>query len=226
MFNIESYIENLSGLLKDIFGERFLYMGLQGSYLRNEQHENSDIDIMVIIDNLALEDLGLYKNALLNVGDYEKSCGFITGKDELSNWNPLEICNLIHTTKDIYSNLKEYIPSYTKEDEINFIKLSICNIYHELCHRYIHSDCKKNKDRLPDILKPVFFILQNLYFIHKGVFYNSKKELLKNLEGEDKEVFSMLLNIQDGSGFDFDTAFVRMFSWCKNTLAKLNPGNR
>lgn len=136
MFNIESYIENLSGLLKDIFGERFLYMGLQGSYLRNEQHENSDIDIMVIIDNLALEDLGLYKNALLNVGDYEKSCGFITGKDELSNWNPLEICNLIHTTKDIYGNLKEYIPSYTKEDEINFIKLSICNIYHELCHRY------------------------------------------------------------------------------------------
>lgn len=35
MFNIESYIENLLGVLKDIFGERLLYLGLQGSYLRN-----------------------------------------------------------------------------------------------------------------------------------------------------------------------------------------------
>ncbi|MFG6392925.1 MAG: nucleotidyltransferase domain-containing protein [Lachnospiraceae bacterium] len=226
MFNIESYIENLLGVLKDIFGERLLYLGLQGSYLRNEQHENSDIDIMVIIDNLAPEDLGLYKNALLNVGDYEKSCGFITGKDELSNWNPLEIGNLIHTTKDIYGTLEKYIPVYTKEDGINFIKLSVCNIYHELCHRYIHSDYKKNKDNLPDTLKPVFFILQNLYFIEKEVFYNSKKELLKHLEGEDKEVFSMLLNIQNDSRFDFDTAFSLMFSWCKNTLAKLSSGNK
>ncbi|MBQ9141799.1 MAG: nucleotidyltransferase domain-containing protein [Lachnospiraceae bacterium] len=32
---------------KDEFGDRLLYVGLQGSYLRGEATESSDIDIMV-----------------------------------------------------------------------------------------------------------------------------------------------------------------------------------
>lgn len=34
-----------------------MYIGLQGSYLRNEETKNSDIDIMAVIDNLSVEDL-------------------------------------------------------------------------------------------------------------------------------------------------------------------------
>ena len=49
MFKLEKYINDLICECKNIFGERLLYVGLQGSYLRKEAHENSDIDIMVII---------------------------------------------------------------------------------------------------------------------------------------------------------------------------------
>lgn len=62
MFQIEAYTQELLKLLKDIFGERLVYLGLQGSYLRNEQHENSDIDIMAVIDKLTVSDLDSYKN--------------------------------------------------------------------------------------------------------------------------------------------------------------------
>lgn len=221
MFQIESYIEELLTLLKTSFGERLVYMGLQGSYLRNEQNENSDIDIMAVIDHMTVSDLDSYKEAILRVGYYEKSCGFICGKDELANWNPLEACHLVHTTKDIYGNLKELLPKYTLEDEKSFIKLSIGNLYHELCHRYLHADREKNEAKLPGTYKLLFFILQNLIFLEQGVFYVTKAELNDHLKGQDREVFAMLLQFQNGQEVDFDEAFSLLFSWCQNALIRL-----
>ncbi len=37
MFQIDEYMEELIDRLKDTFGERLVYIGLQGSYLRKEQ---------------------------------------------------------------------------------------------------------------------------------------------------------------------------------------------
>ena len=119
MFKLEKYINDLICECKNIFGERLLYVGLQGSYLRKEAHENSDIDIMVIIDDITIHDLNNYRNILMIIGYFEKSCGFICGKEELQNWNPLEICQLLHTTKDYYGKLKDFVPSiHTKMKEI------------------------------------------------------------------------------------------------------------
>ena len=86
MICIDKYIEELTAELKDAFGGRLLYVGLQGSYLRGEANENSDIDIMAIIDNMTAEDLKTYKTALMAVGNYDKSCGFICGREELKSW--------------------------------------------------------------------------------------------------------------------------------------------
>ena len=125
MFRIDEYIDNLITLLKDVFGERLMYIGLQGSYLRNEETKNSDIDIMAVIDNLSVEDLKTYQNALVSVGNFDKSCGFICGKADLEHWNPLEICHLLNTTKDYYGELKKLVPVYTIEDEKNYVRLSL-----------------------------------------------------------------------------------------------------
>ena len=222
MFQIETYIEALLKRLKDDFGERLVYMGLQGSYLRNEQTENSDIDIMAVIDRMTVSDLKVYKEAILRVGYYEKSCGFICGKDELAAWNPLEACHLIHTTRDIYGTLPELLPKYTLEDEKNFIKLSIGNLFHELCHRYLHADREKNESHLPGTYKSLFFIMQNLVYLEQGAFYATKEELSEHLEGLNKEVFAMMRKLQSGRAFDFDEAFSLLFSWCQETLGKWN----
>ena len=222
MFHIEIYTEQLQNRLQRIFGSRLVYLGLQGSYLRNEQHENSDIDIMAVIDRMTADDLQLYKDALMEVGYYEKSCGFICGRDELSHWNPLEICHLLHTTKDIYGVLSDHLPPYTLEDEKNFIKLSIGNLYHELCHRYIHAGREKNIAGLPGSCKALFFILQNLVFIRTGAFYPSRNELIRHLEGQDKEVLSIPSRLQNDREASFDEAFRLLLSWCQNTLAHLS----
>ena len=50
MFDLDKYLADLIMNCRSAFGERLLYMGLQGSWLRGEAHENSDIDIMVILE--------------------------------------------------------------------------------------------------------------------------------------------------------------------------------
>lgn len=57
MFRIDEYINELIITLKDVLGGRLVYIGLQGSYLRNGETKSSDIDIMAVIDKLSAGDL-------------------------------------------------------------------------------------------------------------------------------------------------------------------------
>ena len=79
------YIHHLAEMLKTAFGERLRYIGLQGSYLRGEATENSDIDIMVVIENLSVPDLRIYRQCIESLGNFEKSCGFICSTEDLKN---------------------------------------------------------------------------------------------------------------------------------------------
>ena len=64
MFDLNSYLRDLISCCQASFGDRLLYVGLQGSYLRGEAHEDSDIDVMVILDRFSLEDMDTYREAL------------------------------------------------------------------------------------------------------------------------------------------------------------------
>ena len=79
MIDIRAYMRELVGTLKTVFENRLLYVGLQGSYLRDEATEKSDIDVMVVIDEMKPNDLKEYKKVLKEIGNYDKSCGFICG---------------------------------------------------------------------------------------------------------------------------------------------------
>lgn len=221
MFRIDEYIDELIDLLKNAFGERLVYIGLQGSYLRNEETKNSDIDIMAVIDNISVEDLQTYQKALVSVGNFDKSCGFICGKADLEHWNPLEICHLLNTTKDYYGELKKLVPSYTMEDERNYVKLSLNNLYHEICHRYVHADREYNISKLPITCKSVFFIMQHLYYLSSGYFIPTKRELLACVQDEDKIVLELSLSLQNDMDYDFEEAFLVLFNWCQNALARI-----
>ncbi len=221
MLRIDEYIDKLINSLKDVFGERLMYIGLQGSYLRNEETKNSDIDIMAVIDNLSVEDLKTYQKALVSVGSFDKSCGFICGKDDLKHWNPLEICHLLNTTKDFYGELKKLVPEYTIEDERNHVKLSLNNLYHEICHRYVHADREYNVLKLPITCKSVFFIMQHLYYLSTGNFIATKRELLECVQDENKTVLELSISLQNNIDYDFDRVFSILFKWCQNVLSRL-----
>ena len=221
MINVETYLTELIQLLQNRFDSRLCYVGLQGSYLRGEAMDSSDIDIMVVIDDLSVADLDAYRDCIESLGDFEKSCGFICSKRDLANWNPLEICNLFYSTKDYFGILRELVPEYSEQDTRNFVKFSLNNLYHEICHRYIHAPKERSVQALPFTYKGVFFILQNLHYLQTGEFVASKAELLTRLEGKDHAILERLIQYQGGENCGFSESFELLFSWCQETLQSL-----
>ena len=218
MFDLDKYLADLILNCRMAFGERLLYMGLQGSRLRGEAHENSDIDIMVILDGFSVRDMDTYRGILMEIGFYERSCGFICGKDEMKRWNPLEVCQLLQTTKDLAGILTDYLPPATREDEINYVKLSLGNLYHELCHRYIHADRDKNTARFRGTCRSVFYLIQNLHFLESGRFLLREKDLKAAASEEDRLILE-LANLPDG--YNFDQAFTSLFAWCQRAFVRI-----
>ena len=218
MFDLNDYLQALLAECRSAFGDRLLYMGLQGSYLRGEAHENSDIDIMAVLDRFSVQDMETYRDVLKKIGYYERSCGFICGRDELTRWNPLEVCQLRHTTKDLLGTLEDYLPPATREDEINYVKLSLGNLYHEICHRYIHADRAKNAAKLRGTYTSLFFLIQNMHYLESGRFVATKRALKESVTSEDREALA-LAELPDG--FDFDHAFAVLFAWCQHAFVRM-----
>lgn len=219
LFSIKEYCEHLQDALMKAFNEKFLYMGLQGSYLRGEATEHSDIDIMVILEELSVSDLKKYREAVESVGDADRACGFICSAAEMRNWNPLESCQVLHSTKDIYGSLAQFLPAYTTEDVKSYVKISLNNLYHALCHSFIHGTRERLAAHLPAYYKAAYFILQNTHFLESGAFPLKKEELRDGLSGSDREVMDTLLSI-DGEASDTDSLFAQIFDWCKATMKK------
>lgn len=218
--DIQAYLNRLIDGLTHTFGDRLLYVGLQGSYLRGEATEASDIDVMVVFDVIDVPTLDAYRELLISVGDYDRSCGFVCSRGDMAAWNTLEVCHLLHTTRDLYGRLAEFVPAYSREDVIQYVKVSVGNLYHELCHRYIHAPRDKNQTRLAASCKSVFFILQNVHYLRSGYFAVTKKELLDALEGEDREILSLSLRPAKGENLDFDEAFAGLLRWCQGMLTQ------
>ena len=217
MFDLDRYLDDLISNCRTAFSDRLLYVGLQGSYLRGEARENSDIDVMLILDRFSVPDLDRYREILKRIGFYERSCGFICGRDELLRWTPLEVCQLRHTTKDLVGKLTDYLPPATREDEVNYVKLSLGNLYHELCHRYVHADREKNAAKFRGTSKYLLFLIQNLHYLESGRFVLTKKELKEAVSAEDRRVLE-LAELPDG--FDFDQAFSALFAWCQTAFLR------
>lgn len=219
MFDLESYISTFVSALQLRFADRLVYVGLQGSYQRGEETESSDLDLMVVISDLTPADLDAYRAVINALPIPDKSCGFICSKTDLENWNTLEICHLVHTTKDYFGKLDALVPAYTEYDVRSFVKMSVGNLYHELCHRYLHSDQEKNIRRLPGTYKGVFFILQNMHYLSHGQFLQTKAQLLQCLSGLDREVLACSMQLSRGENYDFEACFSLLFTWCQKTLA-------
>lgn len=52
---------------------------------------------------------------------------------------------------------------------------------------------------MPFYAKTVFYMLQNLYWLRDGVYYQNRKELAAHLRGEDQQLFNIMEKTRQGS---------------------------
>ena len=105
MIDITTWTHNFQQKLNETFGNRVWFVGLQGSYGRGEATETSDIDIVVILDELSATDIQTYQNMLDCMPHRELICGFLSGQKEIMAWEPSDLFQFIHDTKPFKGSL-------------------------------------------------------------------------------------------------------------------------
>ena len=197
LIEINSWVSELFGKVSDVFKERLLFLGLQGSYQRGEATESSDIDVLVVLDELDVPSLRAYKKIIATMPHSEKACGFIGGRQELLNWPRYELFQLSRETRAYYGNLAGLLPEITRKDIADSAKIGASLLYHSSCHTFLYGKEEEHADALKWFYKDAFFILQIVYYLRNGQYINTKKELLPLLSGAEQEIVSISMDLNN-----------------------------
>ena len=212
-FDIDEWLNLVINKLKEAFKENLLFVGLQGSYNRGEATPESDIDLIVILNNMKFEDLKIYRSIIDNMPQKNKACGFISGKNEIQKWSKTDLFQFFYDTKSLFRNLEDIIQPPSVADIKKAIKTSYENLYHSATHSFVHSD-----DYIMDIRnlsKMAFFILQAKYFVETNNYIPTRKQLLECLSGIDKEILHICINKEI---IEIEKFYNKLITWCLDNI--------
>lgn len=213
MLVIKEWIENFKTEILNNFENRIEFIGIQGSYARGEANENSDIDVVVIFDELTIDDLKRYDKIISSMPHRDKICGFVSGKDEIINWEKSDLFQFYNDTIAVYKELDFLAPLIKKENVKQAVLIGTCNIYHACCHNIIH---EKDDEILKALYKQATFVLQAKYFFETDNYIAKKSELIDKLSDTDKQILRLSLDIKSKgnlSNDDFESYSNELFVW-------------
>lgn len=215
MIDIKRWMEDFTGLLIETFGERVYFVGLQGSHGRVEATEKSDIDTVVILDALYPEDIKSYGEMLDKMPHRELICGFLSGKDELLNWEASDLFQFYYDTKPIMGSLDELLPLIDEAAVKRAIKTGACNIYHGCVHNMLH---EKDEEILRGLYKAASFVLQALCYRETGRYIRRQAELLPCLSPEDRVIAETFMTLKAGGEAKFREMSELLYRWSKKRI--------
>ena len=217
MVDITAWMNDFLQKLNHTFENRVWFVGLQGSFARGEATETSDIDTVVILDELSAMDVQNY-NKMLNTLPYrELICGFLSGKDDIMNWEPSDLFQFCHDTTPIKGSLDEVL-TLVDENAVNrAIKTGACNIFHGCVHNMLH---EKSEDILRDLYKSASFAIQAIVFKQTGKYIRHQKDMLKIVSPDERVIVETFLNLKNGGAVEFNTMSEMLFIWAKKWIKK------
>lgn len=217
MVDINAWLEEFLQKLNEVFKCRVWFVGLQGSYGRGEATETSDIDVVVILNEFTVADIQAYNQLLDTLPHRELICGFVSGKDEILNWEPADLFQFYHDTTPIIGSLDELLSMIDGVAIDRAIKIGACNIYHGCVHNMLHT---KNEDILKGLYKAASFVVQAIVFKQTGNYIKHQNQLLQESLPEERIVLETFLRYKNGEAVDFATASAILFEWSKKWISK------
>ena len=216
MIDITNWMSNFLQTLNKTFENRVWFVGLQGSYGRGEATETSDIDVVVILDELSAKDIQIYNGMLDTLPHRKLICGFLSGKNEIMNWESSDLFQFCNDTTPIKGTLDEVI-ALIDESAINrAIKIGACNIFHGCVHNMLH---EKSEDILRGLYKSASFVVQAIVFKQTGNYIKYQEELLKVVSSDELVIVENFMNLKNGGTVDFSLMSETLFDWAKKWIS-------
>ena len=215
MVDITTWMSGFLQTLNETFADRVWFVGLQGSYGRGEATPTSDIDVVVILDELSAVDIKAYNDMLDTLSYRELICGFLSGQREILNWEPSDLFQFCHDTTPIKGSLTEVLAMVDESAVDRAIKIGACNIYHGCVHNMLH---EKSENILKDLYKNAVFVMQAIAFRKTGNYIRHQKELALVLSSDERIIVQTFMNLKNGGTVDFKGMSEMLFAWAKKWI--------
>ena len=216
MIDIGNWINTFLDAVNDTFANRVWFVGLQGSYGRGEARDTSDIDVVVILDELSVADIQIYNTMLGTLPHRGLICGFLSGKAEIMNWEPSDLFQFCNDTIPLKGSLDEVVAVIDESAVNRAIKIGVCNIYHGCVHNMLH---EKSEDILRGLYKSASFVIQAIVFKQTGNYIKQQNELQLLVSSDEKAIIDTFVYIKNGGKVDLNKMSEILFAWCRNQLA-------
>ena len=217
MIDITAWMQSFLQTLNETFANRVWFVGLQGSYGRGEATETSDIDIVVILDELSATDIQTYNDMLDTLSHRELICGFLSGKKEIMNWDPSDLFQFCNDTIPIKGNLDEVMAVIDEAAVDRAIKIGACNIYHGCVHNMLH---EKDEDFLRGLYKSASFVVQAIVFKQTAKYIKHQEELLTVAMPNEHAIINTFISLKKGGTLDFIQMYDALFVWTKQWISR------
>ena len=218
MIDINAWMNAFILKLNEVFASRVWFVGLQGSYGRGEATESSDIDVVVILDELSASDIQTYNDMLDTLPHRELICGFVSGKDEILNWEPSDLFQFYHDTTPIKGSLDDLLTLIDNTAIDRAIKTGAGNIYHGCVHNMLH---EKSEEILKGLYKAASFVVQAIVFKQTGNYFKHQNQLLQLALPEERTIVESFLKYKNSEAVDFCEASRILFEWSKKWIKNL-----
>ncbi len=212
-FDIDYWMDGYTAKITSVFGERIRFIGIQGSQARGEANENSDIDVVLLLDRLDYADIKAYDEAVSTLPERERLCGFLSGEDELRNWERSDLFQFYHDTRPLYGSIDWIAGLLTREDVRRAVHFAACNLYHMCIHNALHG---KSEDDIRGMFKAAVFALQAKHYAETGEYIRKRADLAQNLTGDDREVLAYAM----GKPGSFDEISEFLLNWCRRIITE------
>lgn len=209
--DMEKWLEEFKGKLIALFGKRLVLFGIQGSYGREEQTANSDIDVVVIIDDLTFKDIQSYRDMLDTMEYRELICGFVAGKKELLRWEKSDLLQLYLDTKTILGSMECLKNMFTNHDVRHAVLTGASALYHACLHNFLHS---RDRYILRNLYKTARFTVRMKHYLDSGSYVSSMRCLERILTSVELEILKTA-EIMDGNEDDetFEAYSKMLMEW-------------
>ena len=218
MIDINVWMNAFIQKLNEVFANRVWFVGLQGSYGRGEATESSDIDVVVILDELSASDIQTYNDMLDTLPHRELICGFVSGKDEILNWEPSDLFQFYHDTTPTKGSLDDLLTLIDNAAIDRAIKTGACNIYHGCVHNMLH---EKSEELLKGLYKAASFVVQAIVFMQTGNYIKHQSQLIQTASTEERTIIETFLKYKNSEAVNFCEASRILFEWSKKWIKNL-----
>lgn len=219
MIDIDVWMTHFTEGLLQRFGDRVWFIGLQGSYAREEATEQSDIDVVVILDKLSVSDIEAYDELLDAQPHRNLVCGFLSGREELMKWEPVDLFQFYHDTRPVKGCLDALLVLIDEEAIKRSIKIGICNLYHACVHNMLHD---KSESILMGLYKSASFVIQAIAYRETGRYWRKQSELCNVVSSPERKILENFHRIKSSKRTDFQLDSEELFAWLQKWILKLD----